>query len=158
MFKMENKFPLTVLHGDFKNTRGHTLCVSTKHPDGNRALRLEMRTPTGEIEIMKAADIRRVARSESATNSKGSHLQFPMGINRQRLPIVCGVLALAFTLPVLPFTLKVIGVSIVTIALLLEPQVRVIVDLMDGRYVCAAMSERAFGMMCALCNQKSTVV
>ena len=154
MFKMKYKFPLRVLHGDFKHTHGHTLHVSKMSPDSKRTLRLEMRTQAGEVEIMKAADIQRVARTEPLTDSKRSAHLSSIGINKQRLPVAGGVFALAVALPIFPLTWKVIGAGIIATTLLIEAQVRVIINLMDGRYACVTMSERAFGMMYVLCNTR----
>ena len=155
MFDTAYKFPLTVLHGDFKNARGHTLRVSTVHPDGSRALRLDMMKPTGEVQTIEAQDIERIVRSETPTDSKRNFQSFPVGINRQRLPIACAILALTVILPVFPLIVKVLTGSVVATAILVEPHVRVIIEMTDGRYACAAMSERAFGMMWTLCNRKS---
>lgn len=153
MFDTEYKFPLTVFHGDFKKARGHTLRVSAVQPDGSRVIRLDMMTPTDEVQTIEATDIERIVRSEATTDTNGTFQVFPMRINRQRLPIVCAVLALAVVVPVIPLILKVVTAGVVSTALLLEPQVRVVIEMTDGRYACTAMSEQAFGMMCALCNQ-----
>ena len=153
MFNTEYQFPLTVFRGDFKKARGHTLRISTVHPDGNRDFRLDMITRTGEVETIEASDIQRIVRSEAAADAKKTFQLLPMGINRQRLPIACAIFALAVILPVFPLIFKVLTGGVAATVVLLEPQVRVIIEIMGGRYACASMSERAFGMMCTLCNQ-----
>lgn len=153
MFETAYKFPLRVFHGDFKKARGHTLQVSTVHPDGSRALRLDMMTPTGEVQTIEAQDIERIVRSESTTDAKSTFHLFPMGINRQRLPIAGAMLALTVILPVFPLIVKILTGSVVATVVLLEPHVRVVIEMTDGRYACVIMSERAFGMMGTLCNR-----
>ena len=157
MFKTEHTFALTVLHGhgDFKKGRGHELRISTAQPDGTRALCLDLKRADADTTIeadeehttIEANEIRRVVLSNGPADSRSTLTRFPMGINLRRLPIVCAALAGAVIVPVIPWVPKTLALSIVAIAVLIEPQVRVVIELKDERYVCASVSEKGFGMV-----------